>query len=76
MTLRMQILFMTISLVQISCEWETKQMCVSNVHPSLHHFAPRKQALSKTNRLVQISFESDVEQASDGVIKDRTLRQN
>ena len=38
MTLRMQILFMTISLVQISCEWETKQMCVSNVHPSLHHY--------------------------------------
>ena len=34
----MQILFKTISLVQISCEWKTKQMCVSNVRPSLHHY--------------------------------------
>ena len=38
MTLRMQILFKTISLVQISSEWETKQTCVSNVRPSLHHY--------------------------------------
>ena len=37
-------------------------------------FTLEKQVLFKTNRLVQISFESDVEQESYEVIKHRKLR--